>query len=201
MADWLAKRGCEPIFIDNNSDYPPLLEYYRHCPYCVIKINANYGNRVVWNCGILDKLGIKENYVVTDPDLDLTGIPDDFLQVLEEGLRRYPEYSKIGFSLEINDLPQIPSAELVKNIYESVFWKIPLDDQYFHGEIDTTFALHTINHPLNFPDTLKAIRTNRPYTARHVPWYYDHIKDLPEDEQYYFNTANADCSGNIRIRR
>jgi hypothetical protein len=28
LADWVFKRGCEPIFIDNNSDYKPLLNYY-----------------------------------------------------------------------------------------------------------------------------------------------------------------------------
>jgi hypothetical protein len=25
MADWLSKRNIEPVIVDNNSDYPPLL--------------------------------------------------------------------------------------------------------------------------------------------------------------------------------
>jgi hypothetical protein len=195
MANWLAERGCEPIFIDNNSTYPPLFEYYKHCPYCVVMSNMNCGHLVVWEQGILKKLGIEGNYIVTDPDLDLTNIPDNFLEVLEEGLRRYPEFDKCGFSLEINDLPDIDSAKIVLGV-ENNYWRNPLDKEYFAASIDTTFALYKVNF-----FSMNAIRTNRPYTARHVTWYYDHIKDLPADEQYYSNTANQSSSGNARIRR
>ena len=29
LAEFCANRGLSPVFIDNNSDYPPLLEYYK----------------------------------------------------------------------------------------------------------------------------------------------------------------------------
>ena len=182
MADFLFAHGIDPVFIDNNSDYPPLLEYYKTTKYEVVRMDKNYGYKVIWEQNILKLLGITGNYIVTDPDLDLSGIPNDFLSVLEEGLRRYPQFDKCGFSLEINDLP--PTDFCPAN-YEKQFWQYPLDDRYFKAPIDTTFALYkTPFHSYN------AMRTNRPYTARHLPWYYFDLEDMPEDEQYYFKTTS-----------
>lgn len=188
MADFLFAHGIDPVLVDNNSDYPPLVQYLSHCPYQVMHMNKNYGYQVVWNpeTTILQRLGITGNYIVTDPDLDLTGIPDDFLSVLEEGLRRYPQYDKCGFSLEINDLPH---TEFNPIKYEKQFWQHPLDKMYFKAAIDTTLALYKVPfHSFN------AIRTNRPYTARHMPWYYFDFEDMPADEQYYFQTCKESHS-------
>jgi hypothetical protein len=186
MADFLFAHGISPIFIDNNSNYPPLLEYYKTTKYQVIRMDQNYGYKVVWERDILKRLNITGNYIVTDPDLDLTGIPDDFLSVLEEGLRKYPQYDKCGFSLEINDLPP---TEFCPANYEKQFWQHPLDEKYFKAAIDTTFALYKVPfHSFN------AIRTNRPYTARHMPWYYFDFEDMPVDEQYYFATTKESHS-------
>ena len=182
MADSLFTYGISPVFIDNNSDYPPLLEYYKRTPFKVIRMDQNYGYKVVWEQDILKRLGITVNYIVTDPDLDLSGIPDDFLSVLEEGLRRYPQYDKCGFSLEINDLPH---TEFNPISYEKQFWSRPKDNMYFEAAIDTTFALYKVPfHSFN------AIRTNRPYTCKHMPWYYFDFEDMPPDEQYYFKTTS-----------
>jgi hypothetical protein len=194
LADWVYKRGCEPIFIDNNSSYLPLMEYYHHCPYMVMHMNRNYGKGVVWNpdTTIFQRLGITGNYIVTDPDLDLSGIPDNFLEVLEEGLARYPAVNKCGFSLEINDITDQNKyfQGLTIQEWEHQFWINPLDKDYFRASIDTTFALYNTNK-----FSLDALRTNRPYTARHVPWYYDQFKS--EDEVYYCQTA-SDQSNIIR---
>ncbi|HUX57968.1 MAG TPA: hypothetical protein VMV77_13400, partial [Bacteroidales bacterium] len=181
IANFLFKHDIDPVFVDNNSDYPPLLEYYKETSYQVVKMDQNYGYKVVWDQGILNKLGITGNYIVTDPDLDLSGIPDDFLKVLEEGLRRYPQYDKCGFSLEINDLPP---TDFCPAGYEKQFWQYPLDNMYFKAAIDTTFALYKVPY-----HSFNALRTNRPYIARHLPWYYYDFEDMPEDEQYYFRTT------------
>jgi hypothetical protein len=186
IADFCFQHGIDPVFVDNNSDYPPLLEYYKTTKYEVIQMDQNYGYKVVWDQGILDKLGITGEYIVTDPDLYLDGIPDDFLEVLREGLRRYPQFDKCGFSLEINDLPP---TDFCPAGYEKQFWSRPLDKQYFAAPIDTTFALYKVPfHSYN------AIRTNRPYTARHMPWYYFDFEDMPDDEQYYFRTTKESHS-------
>lgn len=186
MADFLFLHGISPVFIDNNSDYPPLLEYYKTTKYEVIRMDKNYGYQVVWQQGILSRLNITGNYIVTDPDLDLSGIPDDFLSILEEGLRRYPQYDKCGFSLEIND---IAPTEFSPAVYEKQFWQHPLDEMYFQAPIDTTFALYKVPY-----HSFNALRTNRPYTCRHMPWYYFDFEDMPEDEQYYFRTTRESHS-------
>jgi hypothetical protein len=128
--------------------------------------------------------------------LDLTGIPDDFLKVLNEGLNKYPRFSKCGFSLEINDLPSTPEGDLIRTKVEPRYWRKALDPLYYNAPIDTTLALYregekTYNHI--------AIRTNRPYTAKHVPWYYYHLEELSADEQYYYKTANGSASGKLRL--
>lgn len=193
MANWLFNRGVEPVFIDNNSDYPPLMEYYHNrCPYKVMHMNKNYGEWVVWQQNVLKTLGITGPYIVTDPDLDLSGIPDDFLGVLEEGLRKYPMFDKCGFSLEIND-PKIPQCT---KDWEGKFWEHPLDEMYFNAPIDTTFALYKT--PVF---SYKGIRTNRPYTALHVPWHSGNIKELPEDEQYYFSHQNQSTKEHSHLKR
>lgn len=189
MADFLFAHGVDPVFIDNNSDYPPLLEYYKTTKYQVVMMDKNYGYKVVWETGLLNFLEITGNYIVTDPDLDLTGIPDDFLTVLEAGLKKYPQYDKCGFSLEINDIA--PTKFSPAN-YEKQFWaKLanPDDPMYFDAPIDTTFALYKVRY-----HSFNALRTNRPYTCKHMPWYYFDFEDMPEDEQYYFQTCKESHS-------
>lgn len=196
VVDWCANHGLEPIIVDNHSDYPPLLEYYRECPYRIIHLEENHGHRVVWKLGLQNRAEIKGRYIVTDPDLDLSGIPDDFLDVLNGGLNKYPYFKKCGFSLEINDLPDSTEAKFIRPI-ELKYWSVPLDHLYFNAMIDTTFALYenSVNRHI-----FNAIRTNRPYTAKHLSWYYTDFNLLPEDERYYYMTANEkSCSGKKRL--
>lgn len=190
LAFWCVNNGLDPVFIDNNSDYPPLLEYYRNrCPFPVIRMDNNYGHMVVWKQGILKRLGITGEYIVTDPDLDLSNIPSDFLTVLRKGLERYPQYDKCGFSLELEGAVSQGTID-----WERQFWQHPLDEIYFSAPIDTTFALYKTQE-----FSLKAIRTNRPYTAIHVPWSYTCVKDLPEDEQYYYRTQNENTASHTHV--
>lgn len=180
MADWLADiEGIIPVIVDNNSTYPKLLEYYEHCPHKVERLQLNYGIDFEQN-KILEKYEVtQKRFIVTDPDLDLSGIPKDFLHILHLGLDKYEFACKAGFSLEINDLP---NDEMKKQIlaHESMAWSVKLDDMFYNAYIDTTFALWR-NNIYDFP----AVRTERPYTARHVPWYYTK-EYFPEDEKYYF---------------
>lgn len=192
LAFWAYTNGLEPIIIDNNSDYIPLLEYYaQRCPFQVLRMDQNYGAHVVWKQNVLQQLGITGNYIVTDPDLDCSNIPDDFLSVLEEGLRRYPQFDKCGFSLETKGATSQGTIE-----WESQFWKYPLDARYFNAAIDTTFALYK-THEFSY----KGIRANRPYTAIHVPWTYTHVKELPEDEQHYYKTQNEDTASHTHVKK
>ena len=188
-ADWCAGHGLIPIIIDNHSTYEPLLEWYLKCPYTIIRLKENYGSHVLWKAPLFDFLKTEKQHILTDPDLDLSGVPDDFLEVMQEGLKRYPEFTKIGLSLEINDLPDSPEGNFIRGV-EGKYWRNPLDDRYFIADTDTTFCLRTqIEH------THKALRTNRPYTARHIPWYYTSFSALDAEEQNYFNTAIGGATG------
>jgi hypothetical protein len=188
--EFCVTHGLEPIVIDNNSSYRPLLDYYKNdCPYHVVRLKYNYGHRVIWDANILDMLGIKEGYILTDPDLDFTGIPSDFLEVLKEGLNKYKKAQKCGFSLDYIDLPD----GKVKD-WEKSLWQAPLDNLYFKAPIDTTFALYRAD--IRHYTINDCIRTNRPYTARHIPWTYrlEKVKYLEKDEQFYLRTCNASAS-------
>lgn len=192
--EWCAANGLEPIIIDNHSTYKPLLEWYDKCGVRVVRMDKNYGHKVIWTNWMFRELGINDKYILTDPDLDFSSVPSDFLQVMEEGLKRYPDYERIGFSLEIDDLP---NNDLGRHVYkhEIRFWQKPLDELYFEAEVDTTFAMHKIC-PYN---TYNSLRINKPYCVRHVPWYIDDISSLPEDEQFYLQSAGDSFSWKSKI--
>lgn len=200
VANWCHEHGLEPIFIDNGSDYPLLIQYYAElCPYQVYRLGANYGHTCIWipELDILNKLGITGRYIVTDPDLDLSGVPDDFLGIMNAGLDKYP-VDKCGLSLEIEDLPDSEEGNYIRYRCEARYWKTPLDSQYFKADTDTTFALY--REGVNWYSH-SAVRTNRPYTAKHLPWYYTDFNSLPEDEKYYFQSANDSSSGKKRLMK
>lgn len=198
MADWLKARGVDPVFIDNNSNYPPLLEFYKNSPYQVIKLKENAGHTVVWkgHYQIISKLKIKGRYIVTDPDLSLEGVPDDFMDILNGGLDKYDVYDKCALSLDIQDLPNSDEGNFIR-IHEAKYWKQPLGPMYFHADTDTTFALY--REGVGYSHS--AIRTNKPYCCKHIPWYYTDYNLLSEEEKYYFSTANESSSGKIRLMK
>jgi len=186
MADYLADgTGVTPVIVDNNSDYPPLIEYYEKCPHIVERMNLNYGNCVLWTTGILDKYNIDGGFICTDPDLKIDHIPKDFLHVLQTGLDRWDWCDKCGFSLDIHDLPNRDFSNHVKSV-EKGYWTNFLDKGYYAAPIDTTFALfRTRRH------SFECIRADKPYCAKHMPWYW--TKDnVPEDELYYINSISPD---------
>lgn len=181
-----------PIVVDNESTYPPLLDFY--CDSRVEMIPApNLGPRAPWDSGAIPTGDIhrkrhgSEYYVVTDSDLDLSCCPFDLLEVLAEGLNRYRDYPKCGLSMETADLPDCyPFRERVQ-AHEAQFWTQPLDDCYFAADVETTFALYRCD---NGWGGYRATRTNRPYVARHVPWYID-PRNLTAEEDYYLKHATA----------
>ncbi len=130
-------------------------------------------------------------YVVSDPDLLLDSCPFDLIDVLVEGWIRYPSVSKVGVSLEIDDLPTTsPLAESVRG-WESQFWRDRRDDKFFNAAIDTTLALYRVDIPFaRAKATGNSLRTDRPYTARHLPWYIDPSK-MSSEEEYYVRTTRA----------
>lgn len=185
MADFLSDCGVTPVIIDNGSTYPPLLEYYKTCKHETYLVNSNYGHNVIWELNLLGKLNISGDYIISDSDLDICDIPKDFLSVLYRGLDTHKEYEKCGFGLRISDLPNNHLRNFVIET-EKGYWDRPLDDMYFDASVDTTFSLCRSRVKV-----FKSLRTNEPYCAKHVPWYYSTLNDMTEDEKYYFKSIKT----------
>lgn len=192
------KRLCEqiaaldnavPIIVDNASTWEPLLDWYKDCPFEVVRLTENYGHHAPWRVGVTARpnSGV---YCVTDCDLDLGGVPLDLMDVLREPLSswRNPPI-KSGVALRINDLP--PWQTQVK-AWESRFWRNPVGGFRFWAPIDTTLAMYRANTPVRIATKvagIRAVRAAGPYTARHMPWYLNPT-ELDEENRNYFATAN-----------
>jgi hypothetical protein len=185
----LSARGYENVYvIDNCSTYGPLLQYYKDAGLRVFYLSANVGYLALWTTPVgVSFLG--DYYVYTDVDIEPTvDCPDDFIERFFELLSRYSQVGKVGFGLEIDDLPasyglrdQVVEHErgLLTDIAEPGVYRAP---------IDTTFALYRPGAAGG--SWLPSMRTGSPYLARHLPWYTD--SSHPDAEEiYYRKTAQT----------
>jgi len=143
-------------------------------------------------------------YVVTDPDIMPTDdCPNDFVEKLYRCLKRFPRIRKAGLSLKIDDIPQEAPLhdEVVK--WENQFNKVkfPFSDFYV-ADVDTTLALY-------IPDSLDvsrrfltAIRLDKPYQIRHLPWYKKR-EDVSKEDTFYAESRETgfwdETEGKIRV--
>ena len=74
LTETLTACGYTNIYIlDNASTYPPLLEYYKTCPFTVFHLNQNLGFKALWKSP-LKKRFCNDYYIYTDSDV----IPSDY---------------------------------------------------------------------------------------------------------------------------
>lgn len=182
----LEQCGLEEIhIIDNNSSYPPLLEYYKNSMYKVHFLKKNYGHMVFWECEEFEKYR-NDFYVVTDPDIiPVDECPEDFMERFFALLEKYPNVRKVGFSLKLDDLPdKNPDSEKIR-AWEYQFNRMKIkEDAVCVGGIDTTFAMYVPDEIQIGDSFFSALRTMSPYEARHLPWY-QMPGELSEEEEYY----------------
>ncbi len=180
LADFISKdKRIDVVIVDNNSTYQPLLDWYNICSYNIVRLKNNIGS----HGGFCEAPKDNEMYIYTDPDLDLSNIPNDWLDLLIEGCTKYNAF-KTGFSLEINDIPDDFILKESTVSWETNFWTPYIDKRFNLGTIDTTFSL--VN-PLG--DKSIMFRTNRPYTAKHIPWYINET-NISDEYKNYLNTIN-----------
>jgi hypothetical protein len=191
LLDYLERAGCERIhLLDNDSAYPPLLEFYEQTPHRVIRFGENLGAKSLWVSGLLDELGVRGSYVFTDPDtVPIEECPLDAIEYFAEVLARYPGYVKAGFGLRIDDLPDHFDLKHQVIEWESRYWQRPLAPRLYDAPIGETFALYrgADRSPLH------AIRTGYPYLVRHTTWYLDSA-DLPAEDRYYRERAQVNVT-------
>lgn len=186
LVDWLERAGHEQIvLVDNDSAYEPLLAYYEATPHHVVRLGRNVGKNALWSDRRFERMIGRRPFVYTDPDVvPVDECPLDAVQRFGELLGRYPDVTKVGFGLKIDDLPVTYRfrSEVVE--WESQFWwpELEIEPGVFRCAIDTTFALYRRWDSSQPP--LDALRTGHPYVARHTTWYVD--SDAPtEEEQFY----------------
>ena len=188
----LEKRDCTNIIIlDNQSTYPPLLEYYETCKYKVVFLDKNYGHKALWDSGYYNKI-CNDFFVYTDPDLCLVeDCPVDFMSFLMKKLVKY-RIEKIGLGLKIDDLPDHYNNKLKVIEWETQFWNIKVEDNVYNAKVDTTFALYSpFTKPYyGSPAHIPAYRTVNLYMCYHLPWY-ENYSNLDEENLYYLQSTNS----------
>jgi hypothetical protein len=196
LISYLRSRNYNNIIIlDNASTYPPLIEYFKEIENQVTihRLKNNYGHLVFWKKKEIFKLYCGNYYVVTDPDIvPDENCPDDFLKYFKNLLNRNPEFTKVGFGLKIEEIPETnPNKEKILN-WEKKFWKEQDKDGNYIAEIDTTFALYRPGL-IRRGTFYKGLRTKSPYLATHGGWKVD-PNQLSEEQLYYLKTANTSSS-------
>lgn len=184
LVKWCEDEGLTNlIFIDNDSTYPPLLEYLSHTRYEVIRLQINAGHTSPWTCGACQIYANNRPFIVTDPDIIPTDESHGAVKFFCEILTRHPERRKAGFGLKIDDLPNHYALKEHVLSWEKQFWvsKIKGEEDVYDAEIDTTFAVYRHNTPYILGPSA---RTGGKYTARHEPWYID-SDNIPDEVKYY----------------
>lgn len=189
------------ILMDNNSNYPPLFEYYKKIQkeipdkVKVILLEENYGHEVY----ITLKDSLPDIFFISDPDLQINPkMPHNFAEIFVKLSEKYKSW-KVGSALDISDHKKFIQCDNYtdnQSIYEweSKFWKNPIkDDNYelYDAYTDTTFCL--VNS--NYEDSTLNLRIAGDFTVKHLPWYKDYIKNnTPEDEIVHWKNHNKSSS-------
>lgn len=188
----LENRGYDNIHIlDNQSTYPPLLEFYKKTDYKIHFLKKNYGSKAFWKSSLWLRY-VHTYFVLTDADVvPVEECPDDFISHFYSLLKKYPKAHKVGFSLKIDDLPNH-----FKNKNEVIQWEQKhydktIEKNVFIAPIDTTLALYRpFSKAGKRGGSTLILRTEFPYQAKHLPWYVD-SKNLEEEEQYYLDSLTT----------
>ena len=200
QVDFYLSRGFENIIIiDNYSTFPPLIEYYKEIR-DLVKIEfmeQNFGHLVFFKNKNLQKKYGKGYFVITDPDIvPNKNLPLDFLKIIIEKLHQYFDtVNKVGFALEIDNIPNyFPYKEEVL-IWENKHWENEIEKECYMTQIDTTFALYKPNYPSRFSGVnfYNGLRLAGDFTAIHGGWYKN-PNQLTEEEKFYEEHASSSAS-------
>ena len=193
LVSWFQKNGFSNIvLVDNNSLYPPLLEFYENCECQVIRLKTNKGCGSPWKYGLVQEIAKNSFYILSDPDvIPIKECPADVVARMYKLLLKYPQYEKVGMGLKIDDLPDHYKFKDEVIQWESQFHQTEVEPGVYEAPVDTTFALYRPGVSRGVEHM--ALRTAYPYEARHMAWYANSGSLTPE-EQYYNSRAKASIS-------
>ena len=179
------------IIVDNNSDSPLVLEWYKNINHLVIHLTKNVGHTSPWLSIVMNHVDT-EFYFVSDPDLKIDHLPKDTLFHLASILSLNPNFKKVGLGLyppTFIDRSQYKSSYEIENFYNN----LPIyNNLFYEAPIDTTFAVYN-KHILNKYEVC-GVRTIEPYKVYHLPWINNEVDSIKKEYNYYLNTANASTS-------
>lgn len=205
LISFLVERKFENIvIIDNQSSYPPLLEYYKNIEnqITIHYLDENLGHKVFYQKLDLFNQYAKGYYFLTDADIvPNENLPENFpskmLSILDKYFRAT---TKVGMALRIDDIPDAFPLKKEVISWEQQFWQSELEVQVYKASIDTTFALYKPGYFYKEQkDFIKGIRIAGLYTSIHGGWYKD-INNLTEEEEFYQKTTNSSSSWNFDNR-
>jgi hypothetical protein len=194
----IKKLPNDIIIIDNNSKYPPLHIYYNELEkelknrITIHRLKENYGHEVY----LKRKYLLPKVYILSDPDLQLNpSMPTNISNILYDISNKHNKF-KVGLSLDISDSDNFYQENNYysgKNIkqWESQFWVKKIQDNdyiLYDADIDTTFTLINWNHYNN--NHFEGIRIAGNFTAKHLPWYKDFVKNNISDIEYNYMKNN-----------
>ena len=195
MVSDILRMGATPIIVDTGSTFPATIEWYRELVKqdIAIELCENHIQHTPWFAGIVDKITLDSDYyIVTDPDLDISGCPDDTIIHLRNLLDRYPDLYKAGLSIEVLDYPDGSPVKEKAIGWETPFWGSKRDSQCYAAPIETTFAIYNRTRPMGVGQpgfVERSVRADRPFTCRHLPFYLTEDY-LPDDVLYYLKHAS-----------
>jgi glycosyltransferase involved in cell wall biosynthesis len=178
------------IILDNHSTNEDLIFYLKNLKCKVYFLKKNYGHHVLWDCGLFNEIINNQFFVLTDPDiLPIAECPTDYIEQFYFILQKYPQKTKVGFSLKLNDLPDSYKYKYDIIRLESFYWERKLNYRFpiYDAPVDTTFALYRPRGGTVETTFYDGIRTGYPYVARHLGWY---VNNYSQDD-YYNDAANA----------
>jgi hypothetical protein len=182
LTDFARLNEVTPLrvtIVDNGSFYPPLLEWYKTCPVRVIR-GPNNGPRGWW--GVMDHNA--PEYVVCDPDVDISECPADLFELLHEGLKD-KSIVKTGPGIRLDDLPkETPLYEHYINVETSVLKSLTPCERWHNSAIDTAFFMARSGEHFGYDPALRAVH---PYVMRHLPYYYL-PETLTDEDRHYLAT-------------
>jgi hypothetical protein len=179
------------IIVDNDSTYSRTLDWYScEKDLIVYKNKINLGHTAPWYEGVIDRYDSKA-YVVTDPDLDISNVPKDCLVHMRNVMVNSPDLEKVGLSLLTQDVPH--DSLHFNYALEEMYWRCSRGSWTFHGAaVDTTFAFYSTSRFSDYK--VCGERLLPPYTARHLPWYFNSDRLVKNEEYMYYLNNASDCS-------
>ncbi len=198
LVNFFIKRNFSNIvIIDNCSTYVPLLEYFEKIKHKVHleRQATNKGYRVFFDTPELIAKYAKGYYILTDPDiLPNENLPQGFLQnFLRELERNFNKISKVGFALNLKNIPDTYPQKKKVQEWEKKYWEFEVKPDIYLADIDTTFALYKPQYPLRFRNVnfYRALRFAGDYTSEHMGWFVNPERYTDEERYYYENAGNS----------